>query len=195
MRIVLVFAALALAAAVIVPRYVSQHGEAIAPTVLAAHPQAPVQTAGSDSHSVVISPNRNGHFEVEGHIDGRRMDFMVDTCASLVALTARDAAMLGIHPAERDYVATVKTANGVVHAAPARHGRDQRSFGAQCHRDGHAGGCAERQSLGPVFSVAAAPFRVFGRQAGFGAVASVIPGPCRFRSAIDATILDPIRLS
>jgi aspartyl protease family protein len=26
--------------------------------------------------------------------------------------------MLGIHPAERDYVAMVKTANGTVHAAP-----------------------------------------------------------------------------
>ncbi len=120
MRFVLVVAALALAAAVIVPRYVATHGEAIAPTMLVAHPQAPAQTAGSDSHSVVISPNRNGHFEVEGHIDGRRMDFMVDTGASLVALTARDAAMLGIHPAERDYVATVKTANGVVHAAPVK---------------------------------------------------------------------------
>ncbi len=122
MRSVLIFAALALAAALTVPRYVTQHRDAIAPTMMAARPQVPAQTANSNSRSVVISPGRNGHFEVEGHIDGRRMDFMVDTGASLVALTARDAAMLGIHPAERDYVATVKTANGVVHAAPVKLG-------------------------------------------------------------------------
>ncbi len=123
MRSVLIFAALALVAALAVPRYVTQHGNAIAPTMMAARPQAPsTPTAGSNSHSVVISPSRNGHFEVEGRIDGRRMDFMVDTGASLIALTARDAAMLGIHPAERDYVATVKTANGIVRAAPVKLG-------------------------------------------------------------------------
>jgi aspartyl protease family protein len=123
MRSVLIFAALALVAAFFVPRYVAQHGDSIAPTMMAARPQAPAaQTAGSNSHSVVIAPGSNGHFEVEGRIDGRRMDFMVDTGASLVALTARDAAMLGIHPAERDYIATVKTANGVVRAAPVKLG-------------------------------------------------------------------------
>jgi aspartyl protease family protein len=45
---------------------------------------------------------------------------MVDTGASVIALTARDAASLGIHPAHSDYVASVKTANGVVRAAPVK---------------------------------------------------------------------------
>ncbi len=123
MRSVLVFAALALVAALTIPRYVTRHGTAITPNMMTARPQAPpAQTSGANSHSVVISPGSNGHFQVEGRIDGRRMDFMVDTSASLVALTARDAAMLGIHPVERDYVATVKTANGVVRAAPVKLG-------------------------------------------------------------------------
>jgi aspartyl protease family protein len=43
---------------------------------------------------------------------------MVDTGASVIALTARDAAMLGIHPADSEYVAMVRTANGTVRAAP-----------------------------------------------------------------------------
>lgn len=43
---------------------------------------------------------------------------MVDTGASVIALTARDAAMLGIHPAESEYRAVVRTANGTVRAAP-----------------------------------------------------------------------------
>jgi aspartyl protease family protein len=45
---------------------------------------------------------------------------MVDTGASVIALTASDAARLGIHPAQRDFTAEVRTANGSVRAAPAR---------------------------------------------------------------------------
>jgi aspartyl protease family protein len=45
---------------------------------------------------------------------------VVDTGASVVALTARDAARLGIHPSPNAFVADVKTANGTVRAAPAR---------------------------------------------------------------------------
>jgi aspartyl protease family protein len=119
MRSVITFAAFALAAGVIVPRYAAQtHGSGQAPTMMTAHPVATAAPSAADSRSVVISPASNGHFEVEGRVDGRRMDFMVDTGASVIALTERDAAMLGIHPAERDYVAMVKTANGTAHAAP-----------------------------------------------------------------------------
>ncbi len=62
--------------------------------------------------------DERGHFRVEGRIDGRRMEFMVDTGASVIALTADDAAMLGIHPAQREFTALVRTANGTVRAAP-----------------------------------------------------------------------------
>ena len=101
------------------PRYASQmHAGAAAPSLMAAQPAAPSDTSPSNSRSVVIPPGRNGHFEVEGRVDGRRLDFMVDTGASVIALTERDAASLGIHPAERDYTAAVRTANGTVRAAP-----------------------------------------------------------------------------
>ena len=120
MRSVITFAAFALAAGVIVPRYAAHmHAANPAPTMMAAHPVAS-PASGADSRSVVISPGSNGHFEVEGSVDGRRMNFMVDTGASVIALTERDAAMLGIHPAESDYLATVRTANGIVRAAPVR---------------------------------------------------------------------------
>ena len=121
MRTVITFAALALAAGVIVPKYATQvHSGTQTPTMMAAHPVTPAQPASSDSRSVVISPGSNGHFQVEGRVDGRRMDFMVDTGASVIALTARDAAMLGVHPSDSEYVAAVKTANGIVRAAPVR---------------------------------------------------------------------------
>jgi aspartyl protease family protein len=59
-----------------------------------------------------------GHFEVDARVDGRRLNFMIDTGASVIALTADNAATLGIHPAEREYTVLVKTANGTVRAAP-----------------------------------------------------------------------------
>jgi aspartyl protease family protein len=66
-----------------------------------------------------IPRGANGHFETEGYIDGRRVAFMIDTGASVIALRQQDAERLGIRPAQRDFTAKVSTANGVVYAAPA----------------------------------------------------------------------------
>jgi len=119
MRSVITFAALALAASVLVPRYVAQmNSPRPAPAMMAARPVAPVEAATVNSRSVVVPRDENGHFQVDGRVDGRRLTFMVDTGASVIALTANDAAMLGIHPAEREFTALVKTANGTVNAAP-----------------------------------------------------------------------------
>jgi aspartyl protease family protein len=120
MRSVLIFAALALAAGAVVPKYAAQmqHGNAAPTMMAAARPEPAVASNAADSRSVVIAPGPNGHFEVAGSIDGRRLEFMVDTGASVIALTSRDAAMLGLHPAESEYTATVRTANGTVRAAP-----------------------------------------------------------------------------
>jgi len=119
MRFVVTIAAFALAASVIVPRYAAQsHGGSAGPTLMSARPATKAEAVSSDSRSVVISPAANGHFQVEGRVDGRRMNFMVDTGASVIAISERDAAMLGIHPARSEYVAMVRTANGTVRAAP-----------------------------------------------------------------------------
>jgi aspartyl protease family protein len=56
----------------------------------------------------------------DAHPAGRLINFMVDTGASVIALTVSDAARLGIHPAQRDFTVEVRTANGSVRAAPAR---------------------------------------------------------------------------
>ena len=104
MRFVITIAGLALAASVIVPKYATQmHAAAPAPaaSLMAARPAA--APVAMDSRSVVIPPAANGHFQVEGRVDGRRLNFMVDTGASVIALTERDAAMLGIHPSAQDY--------------------------------------------------------------------------------------------
>jgi aspartyl protease family protein len=43
---------------------------------------------------------------------------MVDTGASVIALTEREAGRLGVRPSQNDYIAQVRTANGTVKAAP-----------------------------------------------------------------------------
>jgi aspartyl protease family protein len=120
MRSIIVFAGLALAAAILAPRYAAHFGANPAPTALAAHPAAAAATAGTNSRSVVVPRDSRGHFEVDARVNGRHVGFMVDTGASVIALTARDAARLGIHPAQNAFVAEVRTANGTVRGAPAR---------------------------------------------------------------------------
>jgi aspartyl protease family protein len=121
MRSVVTFAAFALTAAILIPRYATQVGAPPAPAVLAARPVPPSDSGDSGySRSITVPRSGRGHFEVEGRVDGRRVAFMIDTGASVVALTARDAANLGIHPPQSAFVVEVKTANGKVHGALAR---------------------------------------------------------------------------
>jgi aspartyl protease family protein len=117
MRAVIAIAIAAFAACAIVPRYAEQLSSPpnAASVVLAPHRDAAPRP--SASRTVVIAPGRGGHFHVSARVDGRPLDFLVDTGASIIALTERDAAMLGIRPAERDYVGMVRTANGVVRVA------------------------------------------------------------------------------
>jgi aspartyl protease family protein len=124
MRSVLTLAAIALAAAVQVPRYVMQtNGLHPKPVAMAAQHTAPVPQAAPtpvNSRSVTISRNAQGHFDVDARVDGRRLTFMVDTGASVIALTEDDAALLGYHPSQNAFNLLVSTANGIVRAAPIR---------------------------------------------------------------------------
>jgi aspartyl protease family protein len=65
----------------------------------------------------VIKAGAGGHFRVEARVDGRRLDFVVDTGASQITLRESDAARLGIHPTPRDYSIKISTANGEGRAA------------------------------------------------------------------------------
>ncbi len=122
MRTIVVIAALALGVGVLAPRYLSHIGPAPAPAVqhVTAAGPAPAPAADARPHSVAIARNGRGHFDVDGRVNGRRIAFVVDTGASVVALTARDAARLGIRPPPSAFSADVRTANGMVRAAPAR---------------------------------------------------------------------------
>jgi aspartyl protease family protein len=121
MRSVLTFTAFALVAGMIVPRYAAQYESshpAPADLMVARQTANPAAQSSPASDSVIVPRDRFGHFRTDGRIDGRRVAFMIDTGASVIALTADDAATLGIHPSNSEYRALLKTANGVVRAAP-----------------------------------------------------------------------------
>ena len=72
----------------------------------------------SGSRSVVLKRGNGGHFWTEARVDGRRIEFVVDTGATAIALRESDAARLGFRPSEREYSVKVSTANGMSRAAP-----------------------------------------------------------------------------
>jgi aspartyl protease family protein len=120
MRSVVTFAAVAVVAGLIVPHFADSTKGKTASAADPAQPAAPATSATSSSngYSVVVSRDGLGRFRADGRIDGRGLQFTVDTGASIVALTADDAAQLGIHPSPAEYTMLISTANGTVRAAP-----------------------------------------------------------------------------
>jgi aspartyl protease family protein len=118
MREIIVFAVVVLALAGIVPRYYLDSRPTPSVAASAAMPDVSANSAPTASRTVTVRQGGNGHFQLEAMVDGRRMEFLVDTGATGVALRESDAAWLGIHPAERDYTARSATANGIVRVAP-----------------------------------------------------------------------------
>lgn len=79
------------------------------------------QTAGNAGRrNVTVTRDSRGHFKTDARVEGRRLDFMVDTGASVIALNERSAAQIGIRPRPSDYTANVSTANGSIKAARTR---------------------------------------------------------------------------
>jgi aspartyl protease family protein len=78
-------------------------------------PRAPI----ASGRTLTLSSGRDAHFELTARIEGRPVDFIVDTGATLVILRESDAASIGIRPSRSEYTATVSTANGQTKAAPA----------------------------------------------------------------------------
>lgn len=66
-----------------------------------------------------IERDRRGHFIASAKLNGRTMDVLVDTGATLVAINETTARRLGIPLKEADFRYRVRTANGVAEAAAA----------------------------------------------------------------------------
>src|SRR5262245_43599789 len=117
---ILVFAGAMLVMGVLAVRLIEQPHQqvAAAPSAMAAtRTSSPPSASASNSRTVTLSRGKGGHFWTDARVDGRRLELVVDTGASTIALRASDAARLGIHPTARDYSVNVATANGITRAA------------------------------------------------------------------------------
>ncbi len=112
------FAAVAIAMSIafgLAPRF-EEHADEPQPPTMAVATQEPIQAPGS--RSAFIDQEADGHFWTRADVSGTQIQFLVDTGASIVALTYRDAQRLGLKPEELDFDAEIRTAGGVTYGAP-----------------------------------------------------------------------------
>lgn len=68
--------------------------------------------------SVEIPIGAGGHYATVAYLNGRSVDVLVDTGASMVAISAEDAERAGIYVRNSDFTGRVSTANGIARVAP-----------------------------------------------------------------------------
>ena len=73
---------------------------------------------GSGRRRVELAAGGHNHFFAEAELNGRPVTVMVDTGASMVALTYDDARRAGIYPRDSDFTGRSSTANGIARFAP-----------------------------------------------------------------------------
>jgi aspartyl protease family protein len=84
-------------------------------------PQAPPPAISANATgTVVLKADPRGHFSTDLQINGGRVAAMVDTGASIIALTHEDARRAGVFPNPSDFRIPVSTANGSIGAAPVK---------------------------------------------------------------------------
>lgn len=71
----------------------------------------------TDDGRIVVSRSWDGHFHLTAHINGRPVELLVDTGATDLVLTRRDAARAGIDPDDLAFLGMAETANGRVRTA------------------------------------------------------------------------------
>lgn len=69
------------------------------------------------ANAAILTKEGDGHYWADADVDGTHVKFMVDTGASTVALTYRDAQRIGLDPDALDYAWRVGTAGGDVMGA------------------------------------------------------------------------------
>lgn len=122
MRNILIFAAILTALGVVMARVADSMTPPPSAKALpqGAPPKTSAEASGPSGRSVTLLKDASGHFQADARVEGRNVSFMVDTGATVIALTENDAARIGIRPYRSDYTTTVSTANGGAKAAPVR---------------------------------------------------------------------------
>ena len=72
----------------------------------------------SRNRTVELKAGAYGHFHARADINGQPVSVMVDTGASIVALSFEDARAIGLYVRDSDFTHRVSTANGLARIAP-----------------------------------------------------------------------------
>jgi aspartyl protease family protein len=112
-----------------------------APASVAVESPMPQRASGG---TVELRARGDGHYYAKAEVNGRPADVMVDTGASMVALTYEDAERAGVRLKPSDFTQSVSTANGTARFALVR--LDRVTIGNITVRDVKAG-VAERGRL------------------------------------------------
>lgn len=78
----------------------------------------PAKAAKSVNNARVYHADASGHFFVDADVNGTTIRFLVDTGATVVALTRDDARAAGLSDGELSFSQAMSTANGQARAAP-----------------------------------------------------------------------------
>ena len=78
----------------------------------------PYAAVTTEDGALRVRAHSDGHFYVKARADGREIRLLVDTGASVVALSPTDADRIGIDRRALDFSRRLHTAGGVVRAAP-----------------------------------------------------------------------------
>ena len=120
MRNLMIFAAILIGLGTFMAQMADKMSPAAASATTAPRKAAVETEAPASGRTLSIARDARGHFQTDGRIDGQRIDFMVDTGASVIALNEKSAARFGLRPTPSDYKMTVSTANGTIKAARMR---------------------------------------------------------------------------
>ncbi|WP_394705840.1 TIGR02281 family clan AA aspartic protease [uncultured Hyphomonas sp.] len=67
--------------------------------------------------AAIISREADGHYWTRADVQGTDVRFMVDTGASIVALTLHDAQRIGLSPSDLEFDNEIRTAGGITQGA------------------------------------------------------------------------------
>ena len=81
---------------------------------------APLYVTSQSENAVAFRRQPDGHFYAGLAVNGHVTRFLIDTGASGIVLSRRDAAAAGIDPGRLRYSGRASTANGIVRTAPVR---------------------------------------------------------------------------
>jgi aspartyl protease family protein len=101
----------------LVPRVERYQAEAAMVEGLPAPTPTEKRASVNFASAAIIDRESDGHYWTRADVDGTAVKFMVDTGASTVALTYRDAQRIGLNPETLDYRWEIRTAGGITHGA------------------------------------------------------------------------------